>query len=199
MRPDLRLARVLGNLLLGVFLLTGCMGPSGGSPQEKRQSALEMRERALTALYADRPDLKEKVEQAAGYAVFSNFSLHPGIVSFASGYGVLTDNASKAVTHQRWTRLTLGPGIAVKGLYSLAIVEDAEDLARIAAGPWVLGGQAELGFVFGDFGGSLEAGWAFNRDIDVYYTTHTGVAIELELIGLGKVSNDHALNETSAP
>ncbi len=199
MNLDHRFLRAVGHLLLGVFLLTGCIGPSGGSTAEKRQSALEMRDRALAELYADKPHLKEKVERAAGYAVFSNFSVHPGLISFASGYGVLTDNATKAVTHQRWKRLTLGPGLAVKGLYVLAIVEDAEDLERIATGPWVLGGQAELGFVFGDFGGSLEAGWSFNRHIDVYYTTHTGVAIELELIGLGKVSNDRALNETSAP
>jgi hypothetical protein len=199
MSLDLRLARLLGNLLVGVFLLTGCVGPSGGTPEEKRQSALEMRDRALSALYADKPELKEKVEESAGYAVFSNFSVHPGLISFASGYGVLTDNATKAVTHHRWKRLTLGPGLAVKGLYALAILEDAEDVERLATGPWMLGGQAELGFVFGDFGGSLEAGWSFNRDVDVYYTTHTGVALEVELIGLGKVSNDRALNETSAP
>jgi len=57
---------------------------------------------------------------------------------------------------------------------------------RFKKGPWVAGGQVELGFVFGDFGGSLEKSWAFRRGVEVHYTTHTGVALELELIGIGR-------------
>jgi hypothetical protein len=52
--------------------------------------------------------------------------------------------------------------------------------------------------VFGDFGGSLDAGWIFNRKVDVHYVTHTGVALELELIGIGKVTNNRKLNEALA-
>jgi hypothetical protein len=185
--------------LLGALFLTACIGPSGRTVAEKRESAMEMRDRAMAALYDDHPHLKEKVEKAAGYAVFSNFSIHPGLLSFASGYGVLTNKATNHVTHQKWLRLTLGPGLAVKGLYALAIIDDAETVERVEKGPWLLGGQAELGFVFGDFGGSFEAGWAFNKHIEAYYTTHTGVAIELELIGIGKVSNSKKLNAESAP
>lgn len=189
----------LVTLLLGALLSTSCMGPGGKTVEEKRASALEMRDEALAALYEDKPSLKEKVEKSAGYAVFSNFSIHPGLLSFANGYGVLTDNATDEVTHQRWFRLTVGPGIAVKWLYAVVLFEKASDVERFAKGPWVAGGQAELAFVFGDFGGALEAGWAFRRGTDVAYTTHTGVAVEIELIGIGKVSNKKKLNQSPAP
>lgn len=194
-----RPAHTLAALLLGALLSASCLAPSGNTVAEKRASALEMRETALAALYEDKPGLKEKVEKSAGYAVFSNFSIHPGLLSFANGYGVLTDNATDDVTHQRWFRLTLGPGLAVKWLYALILFDKASDVERFAKGPWMAGGQAELAFVFGDFGGALEAGWAFRRGVDVEYTTHTGVAVEIELIGIGKVTTKEKLNRSPAP
>jgi hypothetical protein len=157
-----------------------------------------MHDRALAAVYAEDPDVRAAVEQATGYAVFSNFSVHPGLLAFASGYGVLVNRSAGRSSHMRWHRLTLGPGIAVKGLYGVAVFHDQELLEDFEDGKWAAGGQAELGLVFGDFGGSLDAGWIFNRKVDVHYATHTGVAIELELIGIGKVSNNRKLNEALA-
>lgn len=195
----LRHAHALPALLLGALLSASCLAPSGKTVEEKRASALEMRDKALATLYEDKPSLKEKVENSAGYAVFSNFSIHPGLISFANGYGVLTNNETDELTHQRWFRLTLGPGIAVKWLYAVVLFDKTSDVERFAKGPWVAGGQAELGFVFGDFGGALEAGWTFRRGTDVSYTTHTGVAAEIELFGIGKVTNKKKLNQSSAP
>ena len=199
MKRFLSPARFLVTLLLGVPCLTSCLGPRGESVQEKQASALEMREEGLAVLYEDRPDLKEEVEKSAGYAVFKNFSIHPGLLSFASGYGVITNKATDKVTHSRWTRLTVGPGIAVKGMYVLVLFDDASIVERFEKGPWVAGGQLELGLVFGDFGGSWEKAWAFKRGVDAYYTTHTGVAIEIELFGIGKVGNNKKLNREAAP
>jgi lipid-binding SYLF domain-containing protein len=182
-----------------VLPLAGCLSPSGDSRAEKVASALEMRDHALAALYAENPDLKEEVEKSVGYVVFSNFSVHPGLFSFAKGYGVLTNKKAGRDSHMKWFRLTIGPGIAVKGLYALAVFHDQEVMERFEAGCWTGGGQAEAGFVFGDFGGALEAAWLFNRKVDGYYITHTGVALELELIGIGKVSNNSKLNRPASP
>ena len=52
--------------------------------------------------------------------------------------------------------------------------------------------------MFGDFGGALEAGWLFRRGVEVHYVTHTGIALELELIGLGKVWRNPRLNHPSS-
>lgn len=187
---------VLAAVLLGP-LVSGCMSPSGSTVEEQRASGLKMRDEALAAFYEDDPELKQQVESAPGYAVFSNFSIHPGILSFATGYGVLTNNRANRNTHLRWHRLTLGPGIAIKGLYGLAVFHDQELMENFEDGKWTAGGQIEASFIFGDFGGALEAGWIFNRQVDVYYMTHTGVALELELFGVGKVSTNSSLNAPS--
>jgi hypothetical protein len=181
--------------ILLAILVASCIGPSGSTVEEQRASALAMRDEALDAFCADDPALRQHLAQAPGYAVFSSFSIHPGLVSFARGYGVLTNNRTGHITHQDWTRLTFGPGIAIKGLYALAIMHDPVVVERFEAGPWTFIGQLEASLVFGDFGGALEAGWIFSRKVDVRYITHTGVALEIELIGLGKVSIDDTLNQ----
>lgn len=183
-------------IALLLSLTTACMGPKGATPQEKHADTLALRDRVLTALYEEDPSLKGTVEQAPGYAFFSNFSIHPGLFSFATGYGLLVNKKAGRETHLDWHRLTLGPGIAVKGLYALAIFHDQELLERFEQGKWTSGGQVEASFVFGDFGGCLDAAWLFNRKVEVHYVTHTGVALELELFGIGRVSNDRKLNKS---
>lgn len=199
MNRSLRPAYFLALLLIGSLFQTSCMSPAGDTVAEQRASAAAMREEALAALYADKPDLKEKLEKAAGNAVFKNFSIHPGLLSFANGYGVLTNSATGETNHLKWTRLTIGPGIAVKGMYLAVLFDDAKTMEAFKKGPWVAGGQMEASFVFGDFGGGLEKAWAFKHGVHVYYTTHDGVALELELFGVGKVGNNKELNQKPQP
>jgi lipid-binding SYLF domain-containing protein len=186
-------------LILSLLTLNACLSPSGDTPQEKIASALEMRDKALAAVYEEDPDVKADVEKSVGYLTLSNFSIHPGLISFATGYGVLVNKLSGKNTHVKWHRLTIGPGLAVKGLYVVAVFHDQELMERFEDGKWTAGGQAEASFVFGDFGGALDAGWIFNRKVDLHYVTHTGVALELELFGVGKVSEDKKLNRAASP
>jgi hypothetical protein len=189
--------------LLGVaclaLLAASCASPDGSTPEEERASTLAMREEALAALYAENPKLREEVEKSAGYAVFSSFSVHPGMLSFASGYGVLSNKISGEDTFVHWERLTIGPGIAVKGLYSLYLIYDPALMEHYEGGKWTAFGQAEASFVFGDFGGALEGAWVFNSKADAYYVTHTGVALELELFGVGHMGISDDLNAPPEP
>lgn len=146
------LAILFATVVLTMLGSTGCMGPSGDTPQEQRASAIAMRDHALAALEQERPEVKQMVADSVGYAVFSNFSIHPGLFSFASGYGVLTNKQTGKDTHLKWTRLTIGPGIAVKGFYLIAVFTDPKVMERIEKGTWATGGQAEASFRFGGIG-----------------------------------------------
>jgi len=157
-----------------------------------------MRDVALQAVYGKYPEAKAQVDEGLGYAIFKNFGLHPGLLSFASGYGVVHDKARNHDTYVDWHRLTIGPGIAVKGLYGLVVFHDQELMEKFESGKWACGGQAEASFLFGDFGGAAEAGWLFTKKADVYYRTYRGVALEIEFFGVGRVSNDEDLNEPAA-
>jgi len=184
---------------LCMLAIVSCRSPAGDTPAEQVQSAIEMRDEAMAGFYAADPDLRAEVEQAEGYAVFSSFSIHPALISFASGYGVVTDNATQKVKHTRWLRLTLGPGIAVKGLYGLVIFHDRQPMEAFEEGCWTIFGQVEASFIFGDFGGSAAHGWLYDRKANARYMTHTGVALELEVVGIGRVMRNSGLDEAAAP
>ena len=192
------LSLLIATLVLGALAFSSCMGPKGNTPQDKRVYAEHMRDAALAALYVDEPEIKKEVEASVGYGVFSVFSIHPGLLSFASGYGVLTNKASGKETHLKWTRLTIGPGLAVKGLYGVIVFNDSKELEEVERGTWAPFGQMEASFKFGDFGGGVEKAWTFNKGFKSHYFTHTGVALELELIGFGKLSLNSELNDLPA-
>lgn len=197
-----KLAGTRSWLALGIvafsFASSSCTSPGGDSTRQKQAAALTMRDRGLSAIYEERPELRRKVDEAPGYAVFHNFSIHPGLFSFASGYGVITSDAKADPTHVKWKRLMLGPGIAAKRMYVLVLFKDPEAVKKFEQGPWGWGSQFEAGFVFGDFGGSLDKGLLYGKGAEVEYVTHTGVALQAELIGVGKVSRNDELNRSAA-
>ena len=134
---------------------------------------------ALTELFERNPEALAEVESSAGYFFLSGFSLHPGILSFANGYGIAVDNSTGDHTHSRLFRLAIGPGLAVKGYYVVVIAKTPEAFEALEAGPSVWGLLAEASFKFGDFGGSAAAE-GLTGDVSAYLWTHTGFAIEAE-------------------
>ena len=190
-------------LLVGVVVAalasSGCVSPKGETAQAKVAYAQNKRVEILEAFYKRDPGLRKDVSEAAGYMAFSIFGVHPGLISFANGYGVLTNNTTKKDTHSRWFRLTVGPGIAVKGVYALVLIDDPQKMAALEKGRWVAGSQLEAALKFGDFGGGLEWAALYGSGAKVHYFTHTGVALEIELIGVGKVSPQAELNKAASP
>ena len=186
-------------LLVAVSVFVGgCAAPKGNTVEEKRAYALEVRNNALPQLYEKFPDLEDKVKSAAGYLFLSNFAIHPGWATFANGYGVLQDNSSQDVTHMRMFRFGIGPGISVKGAYALVVLENQEALEKLREGAMAFGGFVEACFNFGDFGGSAALEGMAGAGVEAYVWTHTGLGIELTLLG-GKVWPKAALNDTTNP
>ena len=181
------------NVALAALPLLGvaCTGPGGSTVGEQRAAALEMKVDALAEIYSEFPELESQVEEAAGHAVFSNFSLHPGMVTFASGYGVLEDHASEKVTHLRMFRFGVGPGLAIKGFKLLFVIKNEDALADIKSGKFVFGGFADASFKFGDFGGGVSGVLSLTSDVDAYLWTRTGFALELTIAGGRVWPNDH--------
>ena len=177
---------------LVVALCAGCVAPKGKTPEEKRASAMQMRDEALTQLYARRPKARAEVESAPGYAVLDGFSIHPGLGTFASGYGVIVDNKTKEVTHQKFWRFGIGPGLAVKTYHVVAIFRDEEIVKKAAEGSWLFGLFAEASLKFGDFGGTISGLTDFGST-NFYEWTTTGVALELIVLGTGKTRLDKEL------
>jgi hypothetical protein len=180
-------------LCLALTLLSACASPEGNTPAEQKAYALSVRDEALMELYERAPEAREQIEAAPGYAFISGFSIHPGLLTFANGYGILQNNKTGKQTHIRLTRFAIGPGIAVKGYYLVSVIANEETLAALEQSQWMGGGIAEASFQFGDFGGSAGAMSNSHAVVENYLWTHTGVALELA-VGGGKTYPEEDLN-----
>jgi len=185
-------------LPLALLPMASCMSPKGDTVQEKRANALKMRDEAVAKMIARDPHIKEDMDRYPGFVVWSGGSLHPGLLSLAIGYMVATDSKTHEVSYRKFFRFGVGPGIALKGMYGIAVLKNEELMKKfMTETSFNMGAAAEGSFVFGDFGGSAVAEETFSSEVytDVY--THTGVALELLLAGVWTWPNKE-LNEAPA-
>ncbi len=69
--------------------------------QADRQEVLDMKKEVLAKLYKEEPDVKDKIADAKGYAVFSNIGINLVFFSAGGGNGVVHDNASGNLPPER--------------------------------------------------------------------------------------------------
>ena len=70
------LALALLALLPAPTTQAGLFSPRGDSPEEKRQVVLKQRDEMLAELYKTKPELKDRIQKAAGYATFKQTDMN---------------------------------------------------------------------------------------------------------------------------
>ena len=81
---------------------------SAADAAKKREAVLKMRDDALVDFYATKPEIKEELAKAVGYAVFDASQVN--IVLFVGGLGggVLVENGTGKQTFMKMTRAGTG-------------------------------------------------------------------------------------------
>ena len=162
--------------LLGIVVsMVGCTAP-GQTVSEKRANIQSMKDQTLSEFYIDKPEARQVVKSAAGYAVFKNFGLG-FIPGGAAGYGVLVDNTTGQQTYMQMGQGTLGFIFTVKDYRTLLVFDNPQTLAEFTKEKWVCGGTAEAVFNFGEFGGQTNATGYFGNGVRVYELTENGVSL----------------------
>ena len=129
--------------ILFVFLIAGaiCVPIYAESVTSKRSKILDMRNEILTDLYSRIPSAKKNVQNAAGYATFSNFGLKIFVTGGGKGSGVAVNNKTKKHTYMKMIELQAGLGIGVKKFRQVWVFKYASDLNRFINSGWELSGQ----------------------------------------------------------
>ena len=115
-------------LLIALLFSVGCSKPMGSTPQDKKTSIRNMRAQTLKDLYLNRPEAKEKIAKAPGYAVFSNIGVTVLLVSAGNGYGVVIEKDTGKETFMRMGQVGIGPGLGVKDFRAVFIFHRKEAL-----------------------------------------------------------------------
>lgn len=151
-------------LLLPPGTRAGLFSPKGDSPEEKRQVVRKQRDEMLAELYRTKPELKDRLQKAAGYATFKQTDVNLFLLASGRGYGVLKDNKTGKETFMCVASLGAGVGMGVKDLRLVFVFNDAKVMQQFVEQGWQFGGKGDASAKYGDTGVSAEGGAKANVD-----------------------------------
>ena len=188
----MRKITVLG-LILAITAAAGCVSPKGATVSEKRASVLTMRDETLADLYARKPELKKRVEGAAGYGSFSNIGTNIIFTTTGSGYGIVVNNKTGEKTYMKMAELGLGLGLGIKDFRAVFVFHNEDVLNKFVNKGWKFGAEADVAAKSGEKGGAVGAAGVSGSAIEVYQLTKTGIALQASIVGT-KYWRDKDLN-----
>jgi len=179
-------------LVFASLWISGCATMSGNTPAQKRQSVMNMKDEVLSELFKVKPDTRQQISGAPGYAVFSNVNVNIIFASFGGGYGMAKDNRSGKVTYMKMGEVGIGLGAGVKDFRAVFVFHTKKALDRFVTQGWAFGGQADAAAKASDKGAAI-AGEAVIDDVTIYQLTESGLALQATLKGT-KFWKDDELN-----
>jgi lipid-binding SYLF domain-containing protein len=170
-------------VLVAAVLAAGCSGPKGATVAEKKSYIQDMRQKALSDLYAKDPSLKAHVEKASGYGVFSNIGTNIIFITTGSGYGVVKNNKTGKDTYMKMAEGGVGLGLGVKDFRAVFVFNNEQVLNKFIYSGWEFGAEAEAAAKSGEKGGAANVEGSLGEAIEVYQLTETGVALQANVAG----------------
>ncbi|HEY5552878.1 MAG TPA: hypothetical protein VIK52_13375 [Opitutaceae bacterium] len=183
------------SVLLVLSLLFAVPALIAKTPDEKRGEVRKMRDEVLDEFYAKRPELKPRVRDAAGYAVFSNVGVNIIFASFAGGHGVVVKRGmfKDDEKFMRMGSAGIGLGLGVKDFRALFIFTKKRKLEDFIAKGWGFSGQADAAAKSDEKGDAVGDSGSFVPGVEVYQLTKNGLVLQATLQGT-KYWNDDKLN-----
>jgi len=161
---------------------TGCSAPKGVTREDRRAYARDVRDKTLQELYEKKPEAREKIKKAAGYAVFSNWGVNFLLASTANGWGIVTNNKTGTETFMKMAQVGVGLGLGVKDFRAVFIFRNEETLDKFVNSGWEFGGHADAAAISGDKGAQASGAASF-QDIEIYQFTKSGIALQATIAG----------------
>jgi len=180
---------ILLNRRVGLFgMLVLMLAPANpalaakGTIAEQQAAVRKMREEVLAELYQRDASVKQKVNKAEGYAVFSNVGVNLIFASVAGGKGVVVDRKGKEV-FMKMASGGIGLGLGVKDFRAVFVFRTKAKLQQFVEKGWDFGAQADAAAQSGDKGGAAAGAVSAVPDVDVYQITKNGIALQATLQG----------------
>ncbi len=169
--------------VLAMGVLAGCATPQGATIAERQAAVLEMRADTLDALYEIHPIAREQIQNAEGYAVFSNIGINLFLLSTANGFGVVKDSSTGADTFMRMWSGGIGIGLGAKDFRGVFIFTDHDAMKRFVESGWEANAQADAAAKSGEKGGAWAGAIEIAPGIKLYQITETGLALQATIQG----------------
>ena len=180
-------------LFLSLMLVTITSATMADKADKKRQKIIDMRQKVLTELFEARPQAQAEIDDAEGYAVFSNIGVQILLVGGGGGRGVVHDNRTNVDTYMKMGTASVGLGLGVKDFRAVFIFHDRGALDKFINKGWDFAGEADAAARSGEKGGEIGEAASFRKKVSVYQFTKNGLALQASLHGT-KYWKDKKLN-----
>jgi lipid-binding SYLF domain-containing protein len=156
-----------------------------------------MTQDTLTRLYKAEPPAKAAVDNAYGYAVFSNMGVKILFGGSGNGRGMAVDNKTKQQTYMKMFEIQAGLGMGVKKFRVVFIFDNKKAFDSFVNSGWQFGGQTSAAAKTSpDKGGAMQGAVSVSDGVWMYQLTDKGLALEITAKST-KYSRDDDLNKTS--
>jgi lipid-binding SYLF domain-containing protein len=189
-RFTLALLLVLSVVFLG-FGLTPALAKMTDKEKETARSDIQKTTKeTLQRLYKAQPGAKKAIDNAAGYAVFSNFGMKILVAGSGTGSGMAVDKKTGNNTYMKMIEVQAGLGFGVKKFRLVWVFENSGDFNKFVNSGYELGGQATAAAKDADKGAAFAGATAVSPGVWLYQMTDKGLAAELTVKGTKYYKND---------
>ena len=172
---------------------SAALGKSKMSAPEKRAALHKLRDDTLEDFYATKPEIKDEVANAVGYAVFDASQVNVVLFVGSLGGGVLTENKTGKETFMKMKRLGSGPGLGYKSFRQLMVFKDRSLFDQFRKLGADVGASADATMKIGGKGVAVDPNVSFNPKLSVYQITDRGALLQANWGGVA-YSPDAELN-----
>ena len=176
----------------GMFL-PGTAIAQASKKAQQQQEVRKMTRQTLDRLYKVQPKAKQAIQNAAGYAVFSNFGMKIFVAGGGTGSGLAMDNKTMKETFMKMVEVQAGWGMGVKKFRVVFVFDTQNALNNFVNSGWEFGGQTTAAAKTGDQGAALSGAVSVAPGVWMYQLTDTGLAAEITAKGT-KYYKDSDLN-----
>ena len=145
---------------------------------KKRDQRRKLRDETLEKLYADKPEVRDEIAKAEGYAVFDGTQMNLVLYVGASGQGILVDNKSGAETFMVMKRAGTGPGVGYKDYRQIMVFKSRALIDQFRTVGADVSASADATLKVGGKGSTLDGSVSFNPQLSVYMITDRGLLLQ---------------------
>lgn len=178
-------------------LWPGLAYAQSSSPEEQREAIQRMEEQTLERLYRERPETRNEIQNAVGYAVFSSGELAVIWVSAGFGHGVAHNNIGGQDIYMQMAKAGIGLGLGAKDFNTVFVFNDADTFHKFTTVGLDLSGTADIAVKSGPQGDAVSGAGDILPGTRIYQMTDTGLIAQAMIQGM-KFWRDDSLNQVLA-
>ncbi len=176
-------------LSIGTILLAP-VASGAADKEEERAEQRKLANEALQRLYQLEPKARQKIEKAAGHAVFSNFGMKLLAAGGGKGQGVAVNNKTRQETFMKMVELQAGLGFGIKKFNLVWVFDTQAAFDKFVNSGWELGAQATAAAQVSGQGAAAGGAMPISPGVWLYQLTNDGLALELTAKGTRYYKDD---------